>query len=439
MRGGLDGRRVRDDRVGGGILGVPVKYTSNTFTAAAPASYTITFTLPSGVNFANNPSATGDGTNFAATLSQVSGGVGNNFISFTGTANAVAAVTGTVTLGSFNVTGATALATTNTTNFQMTASVSSTIAALNDTGSKGQLAASASVVQFTTFPSASLPLVIDITPGNLGAKFLQSATNSTVGDQGDAVIVVFSLANAADTATCTPPSTANLVLTGSWGGISSPFLLAGAAAPATSCPATAPAGAVTGTVTGSTITFPNVVLPTLAGPTVQNYEVCLASGVTPGRGVIASNVTTTVSLSATGATLVVGGTATGLDGYTYNGSVQQLLYSGVFPPYQAFVRVTNNTGSTANPTVVVQPDTGTSGLNTAISVPGNTNQLIAASSIVSGSGVTLDSTGRVSMLFLTPGAACANNGGGQACAVSVSGMLVNPNGVVVPLGSGAAP
>jgi hypothetical protein len=177
--------------VGGGILGVPVKYTSNTFTAAAPASYTITFTLPSGVNFANNPSATGDGTNFAATLSQVSGGVGNNFISFTGTANAVAAVTGTVTLGSFNVTGATALATTNTTNFQMTASVSSTIAALNDTGSKGQLAASASVVQFTTFPSASLPLVIDITPGNLGAKFLQNATNSTVGDQGDAVIVVF--------------------------------------------------------------------------------------------------------------------------------------------------------------------------------------------------------------------------------------------------------
>ena len=90
---------------------------------------------------------------------------------------------------------------------------------------------------------------------------------------------------------------------------------------------------------------------------------------------------TTASISVPGAVLTAGGTATGLDAYNYNGSVQQLLYTGNFGGgYSAYVWITNNTGATAKPVVLVIPDNGTTGLNNTISVNPNVNALIVPGS-----------------------------------------------------------
>lgn len=436
-------RRGDDRHRSPSFAGAAVKYTSNTFTTATAASFSITFTLPTGVTFANNPSATGDGTVFAAALSEVSGGIGDNFITFTGTANIATALQGTVSLGAFNVAGATALQSPNTTSFSATASVSSTIGALNDTGVKAQLASSASEIEVATAPTVmGSAQVIDVAAPSLGMQWKQFGADTLTADDGAVVLVAPpGLAAANDTTQNVPPTTGTIALTGvSWGGVSTPSLLPGATTqPGTGtssgCPATLPAGTVTGTIAGDVITFPNVVPPAV-GAFETFYEVCL--GVT-GKSLIASNVTTSAAVtSPTGVTTVAGGTLTGLNSYNYNGSVQQILYSFVQPPYSAYIRITNNTEGTATVVTSVQPETGTSGTTTT-SVPGNSNVLIPAGTLISGSGVSLNSTGRVSMLFLTPGTPCTNNGLGQSCSVSVSQFLVNPTGEVTPGGSGAAP
>jgi hypothetical protein len=425
------------------FAGVPVTYTSNSYTSATSAAFSITFTLPTGVTFTNNPSATGDGTVFASTLLQVSGGVGDNFITFTGTANPEAALSfGTVSLGAFNLAGATALASTNTTTFVITASVSSTISALNDAGTKGQLATSESATQVTTTDSLGLAQVIDVTSPSLGDQWKQYGADTLVADDGAVVIASFGgLAEASDAAEFIPASSGTVTLTGlSWGGVSTPFLLTGAfPQPGTTttsgCPTTPPSGAVTGTVSGVVITFANVTLPPVAS--FDFFEVCL--GVT-GKALIAANLTTTAAMtSPAGVTTFAGVPALPLNPYTYNGAVQQVLYSGTFPPYTAYERINNNTGTSADVITVVQPDSGTAAGTTTTTVAANSNVLVAASTLISNSGVTLDSTGRASMLFLTPGTPCTNNTAGQSCPVSVSQLLVNPDGDVAPLGSGSAP
>jgi hypothetical protein len=430
--------------IGGGAAGIPIVYLSNGCATAAATTISVTFTLPSGVTYTSNPAAVGAGT-FAAAMAQVSGGIGNSFITFTGSA-ACAAVgaTGTVTLGAFNLTGAVQLVVPNTTNFQHTVSLSSPDTGLSAPSTKGQIASSAAPIQLATFASTVAPLVIDIAAPSLGSQFIQGGgADTAVGDQGAVVFIITATQNAADTAAFTPASTANVLLTGNWGGISKPFLLASAGAQATSCPAVAPGTAVVGTVAGNTITFPNATLPTAGAGFL---EVCLNSGVTAGKGIIAGNILTAVStnLPASAVAVFPGFTLTALDAYNYNGAVDQILYSGDFSKttasgYLFFLRITNNTGNSVSPAVLVQPDTGTAGLNTSITVPANNNVLLPATSVISGSGITLDATGRVSFLVLTPGAACINNAAGAACPVSVNAFLVNPNQTIVFAGSGASP
>jgi hypothetical protein len=191
-------------------------------------------------------------------------------------------------------------------------------------------------------------------------------------------------------------------------------------------------------VTGATITFTGIAVPsTLSAVNPNIGELCLTAS---GTGVIGANGTAppyaikTAIVTTTQQSPAVFGLLT----YTYNGSVQQVLYTGTFPPYTGFIRITNNTSSAATVVVSVQVETGATG-STTTPVPANNNVLVPASTLITASGVALDPTGRASMVFLTPGTACLNNAGGLTCPVSVSQLLVNPDGTVTQLGSGAAP
>jgi hypothetical protein len=275
-------------------------------------------------------------------------------------------------------------------------------------------------VQFSSQGDTQGGLQIDINNPALAARFIQAKKDSTVGDQG--AILVLEPANLRkfdNTGDFQAPTAASITLTGNWGGIGSAFLLKGAGAPAASCPTTAPSDSVAGTVSGSSITFPSVTLPGSTGATTF-FEVCLVTNAVPGSTIIQANPKTTVALGAAGATLITGGTSTGLDAYDYNGNAQVLQYSGDFGgTYQFFVRLVNNTNAVANVFAVAQSDsgaTGTAQIESSMAV--NTNDLIPASTIFGNAGVVLPDTGRGSLTILAP------------AGVFISQVLLNPDGSV---------
>jgi len=422
--------------------GAAIVYTNVCGAVAAATTANVTFTLPAGVTFgAPSPTAAGDGAVFGpAAPSATTGGTGSNFVTFTFSAATCAAIgnVGTVTLSAFSLVGASQLASTTIAGqFQMTATTSAGTAALTaaigDTaGAKNSLAQSASALTFGALAPTTGTPAIDITsPGGFGSKFIQAGVDSTVGDAGALTTTAnATLATAADSAAFAPPTTTNVLITGNFSN-STLVLLAGASVQALTC-GSAPSG-TTGTVVGNIATFSNVTI----GAGTKNYEVCVVSVATAGKNLIgAQTAGLPIALTAAGAT---GGGA--LIGYTYNGSVQQILYSGNFNTtgYPLVERLTNNTSSAVSPTVLVVPDSGTAGNTTLAAIPAGANEVLLASAIVTASGAVPDTTGRVTLIYLTPGSVCVNNGGGPACSVSVSQFVLNPSGVISTWGSGAAP
>jgi hypothetical protein len=430
--------------------GAPVVYLNGAYAASPPdPAFTVTFTLPTGVTFTTTPAATGLGTFGACLLS--GGGAGSQSATYNcpAAAGPQAAGSGAIALGLFTITGATALAVPGQA-FSIRGTGSSVpIAGLNETTSL-QLANAVSALQINSGGSIGPAQVIDVAaPAPLGQEWKQFGVDSLVADDG----VVFistpgNLAQASDTnaGPYSVGSTATITLTGqNWGGVTSAFLLAGAGAQpgaftTSGCPASPPGSAITASPVGNLITFANAVLPALPS-TTSNYEVCLVNS---NKGLIAPNLLTSVAVPTTpGFTPTVGGTLNGLNAYNYNGEVQQVLYTGRFAAYPTYIRIVNATPNTATVATVVTPDNnnGSPGVpgSTTTTVAGSSNILIPATTLITNAGVALDATNRVSMLFLTLGAPCANNAGGVACGVSVSQFMVNPNGDVVFVGSGATP
>jgi hypothetical protein len=456
---------IQSVNTAGGTITIPggnLTYTTgaNTVASVLGGSFVLTFTLPSGVTPTGAVTATvanvGAGTTCAPQATLASSSASGSTITFTVPTNpAVIGNICTVTLNTMTVSGATALETINpgltiiTYKAQLTANTTAGFpidgAALTNT-----FASSFSGLFFTSLAPATpaaAPLVIDVAAAGLGKKFKQFGADSVVADIGD--LIVLGIVGLVEQDGASPFTIGvgqiTITLTGNFNNIQTASLTPFTGAPPTGspCGTTGPTpGTQATSVTPTTITFTGISLGVPLGVNIFT-ELCLAAN---GNGIIGANppgatvetVTATVS-STPPTTQKDPGVA--LLPYTYNGSVQQLLYATANPTFPFFVRIVNNAAATANVIAVIQPEGGTGNASTTpIAVPGNSNQLIPMSTIASLAGVTFGPGNfRSSLLFLTPGVACINNVAGPICPVSISGLIGEPSGNVNMMGSGGSP
>jgi hypothetical protein len=438
------------------VPGMTVLTSGAIAVGTASTTATLTFTLPSGVSFSSPPTP--------AVTCAVTGGVvcsvgsvtpsgGTLTVSVTYSNVPGPAGTAAVTIGPFNGVGFTALSSPfpavvacgPATALQITET--SPDVNFNPAGvtNKTGFACSESALAFTTSAPSTATLMallqIDVASPSLGKQFKQGGADTLQADDGG--VSLGTVPGAEDQTGTTQfqfgANTATVTLSGNFSNIASAYIAPFTNPATTTCSTTAPSGAIAGTVTGSTITFTGIAVPSTTSALNPNTgELCLTA---TNTGVIGANPMSPPYLVKTAVVTTTQQSPTAplaLLTYTYNGSVQQVLYTGTFPPYAAYIRITNNTSSAATVVAAVQTELGSTG-STTIMVPASNNVLQSASSILTMSGVTLDSTGRANILFLTPGFACLNNIGGVTCPVSVSQLLVNPSGDVVQLGSGESP
>jgi hypothetical protein len=241
----------------GGILAKPVYTVSAGTLAQINSNFTIT--LPSGFTFVNIPTLTGPG---GATFSPVSGGATSNFCEYKiGGVNIAAGQT--ISVGSFEVAGATALESQFGGNvLPMTfQSTNNGIASNNDTAP----------LSVPVFQSAVGSLPDTISPGsgfiNTGstppatqfvpngatiatsAQVATFAINTELQDPFNANAPVLSPNGTANS--LNPADTANITVDGDFHGIGAAY----ADPTVTTCASTVPAGSFTGPITASSLTF----------------------------------------------------------------------------------------------------------------------------------------------------------------------------------------
>jgi hypothetical protein len=433
--------------------------------AAGVGSFLLTITLPPSVQFNGTPTVTGDGTVCVGTATPPTlGGSGSNFAQFTiGAPAANPGGTCTVTLNSFNVTGATALETpstqatpptgTSSSGFNVTAQASGasgSLLAVSTTAIKVALAVSQDEILLLT-ASGAPGGVIDVNAPSLGTKFIDSlGVDVSAFNPGLVGYGLTAALNATATGAFNLGSTSGtLVLGGNFGGITAAVLITPPPAPL--CPAAPPSGAgvFPATLTSSTATFSNVTGPFVPpGPSLVAASVCLYGGTSvlsanppnTGAPAVPFGLTATVGVGTVTAnqTLLP---STPLVGYQYNGVVQPLLYADNGSVYPSFVRIVNNSGATIPVFALVQGDGGSTGTATVESgLKAFNNDTVPVTTIVTAAGVTPGPFGRVSMTLFAPGAppivpgVCSTEQG-----VLISGLMGNPDGTFVQMGSGCSP
>jgi len=385
----------------GGVALVSSVFT----TGSVGGTATAIFTLPAGVTFSTAPTATVDGTAFtAATLS---GGGGTNSISISITlGSSLFLRQGTLTLSSFQIAGATALATPTASGFVISEQITGSIGAtpsLNQVQPVGaDLATSASALSFSAV--ASPGVTIDVLSPGYGTRVSQpvpiGTTDAAWADLGTLYTgLVAGLENALATGQFTfTGDTLAVTLAGNFTGLIGAYV---APAGTTTCATTfaaQPSGAVDGSLLADTLTFSTVGagLSSTAGGSLSQ-EVCVYF---TGTTIIGQNPS---GLSATGSVDTTTQTTAPLAAETYNGNVQQIQYSGNFTVYPEYIRIVNNNAGPIQALALVQGDSGSTGQTTVeTALAGNSNDVVPATTILTNAGVTLPSSGRGSIILLAP-------------------------------------
>lgn len=378
-------------------------YTATT--SPALDSGLVTVTLPAGVTFVNTPSVAPDATVFTA-ATVTGGGAGANSIVISVTKGA--AGVGTVTLGSFQVTGATKLLSkTVTGDLQMTAQASGWAVAtpVNDASAlKVDLALSDS--QLIVTPT-SATATIDVAGAN-GTKFV-AAGNTIAGaaSLGNLVVNNGTFRNASNTAAFAfTGTTASATVSGDFAGVTKAYLAAGAGA----CATTIPVGAITGTVTATSLTFAGIT------PGAATREVCAIIDTTT---LLHANSAFTVAATQDTTT---NSKAFGTASWSYNGTVVSMDYVvGTSAGYTNYIRVVNPTSAAAKVLVSVQSDAGVVKSGTLdAALAANSAKLYTVADVNTATGANLTSaTDRAALNVLS------------ASAIRASNLLFNPNGTLV--------
>ena len=476
-------------------------FTSAATTAVSTAgSFLITFTMPDGVDFVNQPSAAvsdpifaGAGTplcnanNTLAPTGQTKPGqvAPGATVTFTIGINAGAAIGEEcrVQLNAMQITGAAQLTSKTTspndnsgTGFVVKEQVSGSSGvtpSFNQAAAVAVgLASSDTQLGFLTTVGkmGGETLAIDIGPAGLGQKFQPNGTGTAPcgGTNGSDQVcgdigAVEAIANGFLNATATDVfrfSNNSVVVTinGNFSGIAKVFLAgaSNAAGTAKACLATATAeagqaNAIAGTIDPSNafVTFSGVGPNATTNPfdntpggvgyngTKIFQEVCLYAAGGTLIGANPNGFTSTASIDTGLATASsTADAAKKLLPYTYNGSVQKLLYvpklAALGGSYPTYLRIANNSGADATVIALIQSENGNTTSTQVVgpgpngTVPAKNNILVAISDLISNSGLTLDSTGRASLQILSP------------VGVDETMFIVNPDGTVTQGGSGCA-
>ncbi|MDR3418128.1 MAG: hypothetical protein P4L83_18300 [Nevskia sp.] len=390
-----------------------------------------TITLPSGFVFQSNPVVVAPGS---TTVTVHSGGVSGNSITYQIGVAAVPAA-GTLSVGAFNVSGATALESQFGGNplpmtFQSTGNVTSNN---ND-------AAPVSVPVFThavgSLPDTITPGSGQIDLGSLppGTQFVPSgatvatagqvatfAINTELNDPFNSNAPVLSPNGLANSLNAN--DTANITVSGPFTGIATAY----ADPTVTTCQNSVPGGSIIGTVTPTSLTFNGVKINT-------PVQICM---IPDGTTLMQPGTQPYVYTYSSDSPDFFGGLAqtTANNFYTYNGSVvQEILYTVTFPyaysARQMYIRIVNDGPGAAEIVAEVKADNGDRGYTT-LAVPSYNNVFVPVSQIIKQSGVVLDSTNRASMMFVT---ASVNVN------LKIAQILIDTStGAIVQIGSGSSP
>jgi len=406
----------------GGIIANAVYTVAATTQLEIASRFTVT--LPAGFLYQSNPALTGPG---ATTFSLVGGGIGANSVTFQ-VAGAAVPAAGTVSLGQFAVSGATALESAFGGN-----ALPMTFQSTNNASTSNNDAAPVSVLVFT-HAVGSLPDTI--TPGsgaiNLassppGTQLVPSgatiagsglvatfAINTELNDPFNSNAPVLSpdgLANSLN-----PADTVNIIVEGNFVGIGAAY----ADPTIGTCAATVPGGAIAGTVTSGSLSFTGVLINT-------PVQICM---IPDGTTLMQPSTTPYVyTYNAGTSTDFFGGLAqtTANNFYTYTGGTSQAVtnfFTGSDAGYTTLLRVNNAGKGAASVIAEFQPYSGGNLLIGDLgSIPAGTGTIFTLSQIEAAvPGLSLANSGQRATLTII--------GTGLNSNVSASAIVVSPGGAI---------
>jgi len=383
------------------LSGTTVSLTANASTASGNF---ITFTMPSGITFAANPSV-GFSTGASGAVNLSTGGSGSQSIVYALSATFTSG--STFSLSGIQISGLQTYITTNSTATVFNIGATFT----NDTVTAAT--ASLSIANLTDAASA--------TPAAGAAQTIDVASGGTrwVSGTGTALFIPLGTVAYANiggndvsgaSAVSMSPTGGAITVTGPLSGVSTLYAAAGV----TTCATAAPSNAFSAT--------PSATAGTITGLSLSTFQVCaIANGSTilqNGTMSVRGTLTTTNSQSVTGTTT---GNAVG-----YSGSVRTVnFFVGTSASYQSYAYAVNSSTSASTALVSVRRSDGATAIGTLTSLAAGTSALYGAADVNTAVGSTFltnsDSRAQVTFLF-------------GSSSVKLTGLLANPGGSVTTMG-----
>lgn len=384
-----------------------------TAAATLTASNFITFALPSGMTFAANPTVGFSAGGTTLNLSLSTGGSGSQSAVYQVT-SASSGNSLSISLSGLQVSGLQTYVSSNSTaaSFNLTATLTAD-PVTGQGGTGGTLVANISDAASAT-QTVGAAQTIDVASG--GTRFVSGTGTALFAPLG---VVTFGNSAIApnDVGGSSPVSMSaqggSITVSGSLTGLSTVYAIATAVA--TTCATAAPSGAFTATPGASTAT--------LTGLSVSAFQVCAIAN---GSSVLSNSTITVRGVVTTSNNSTVTGTTTS-NAVGYSGTVRTSSYFvGVTGGYSSFAYAVNS-GTTASTALVsVRRSDGATAIGSLTSLAAGASALYGASDINTAVGSTFlgDSSSRAQVTFLF-----------GSSSVKMTGLLLNPAGVVTQMGT----
>jgi len=389
------------------LSGTTVLLTTSS-TAVATGNF-ITFTLPSGMTFAANPTVTFT-TGAAGGLTLSTGGSGVQSVVYQ-ISTATAATATTISLTGLQVSGLQTYISTNSTATSF--NIASTFTA--DAVSSGASTIIANITDAASGTGAAgAAQTIDVASG--GTRFVSGTGTALFAPLGTVAFANQATAPndiSGGSGVSMTSQGGSITVSGPLSGLSQVYAVATAVA--ATCATAAPSAAFTAT--------PGSTAATLTGLSVSTFQVCaIANGstvLTNGTISVRGNVTTSNNGTITGSST---SNAVG-----YSGAVRTMAYFvGSTGGYSSFAYAVNGGTSASTALVSVRRADGATAIGSLASLAAGVSSLYGASDINTAVGSTFlgDASSRAQVTFLF-----------GSSSVRMTGLLLNPGGNVTSLGA----
>jgi len=371
----------------------------------------VTFSLPSGMTFAANPTVGfSAGVNLALTLSTGGSGAASTVYQVT----AASSGSTNISLTGIQVSGLQTYVSTNSTatSFNITATVPADTA--TQQGSAGLTIVANITDAATATQAAGAAQTIDVASG--GNRFVSGTGTALFAPLGTVAFTNAAIAPndvSGGSGVSMGSQGGSITVSGSLSGISTVYAIATAVA--TTCATAAPSGAFTAT--------PGSTSATLTGLSVSTFQVCAIAN---GSSVLSNGTITVRGVITTSNNGTVTGTTTS-NAVGYSGTVRTSNYFvGATGGYSSFAYAVNSGTSASTTLVSVRRSDGATSIGSLSSLAAGASALYGASDINTAIGSTFlgDASSRAQVTFLF-----------GSSSVKMTGLLLNPAGVVTNMGA----